>query len=159
MEVEDKLLSVIRDSEFHNDKQQQELFLEKLFESARQLNPAIIEPFIDEEDVFVDGTKYRFLNNLKKTYNIHGHRTKMEIVEEGDYGCLGQSSCKFKDGTPTRGMKVRGFRYFGAYHKSVFNVELKRKKLATIGFVLRYDKEGYLIDVMLCAYIKKLRNP
>ena len=60
------LLTIEKESALATDLQRQELFLEQLYESTRKLDPSILEPFIDEDGSFVDGTKYPFLSELKK---------------------------------------------------------------------------------------------
>ncbi|MDO1450850.1 hypothetical protein Q0590_31540 [Rhodocytophaga aerolata] len=138
MEIEqiEQTLTIAKGSTLSNDVGGQELFLTTLFESARKLDPSILEPLIDEEGSFEDGTKYLFLSQLKQVYNMVGLKDQMETVLEQQAACVGEASCRFKDGVATKGMKVQGFRCFSKPMKSRFSIELQPRYNPAFCFLL-----------------------
>jgi hypothetical protein len=151
----EKTLTLKKGSRLADDISKQNLFLSKLFESARKLDASIVEPFIDEDDQFEEGTKYHFLASLKRMYTWGGMKDEVETVNERDVSCVSEHWCKFRDGVSTKGMRVRGFSYYSKPKKERMLLDLEPRFLFSFGLVQRFEQD-LLTDIMLCGSIKPL---
>jgi len=112
------------------------LVIEKFIECCQSLDAGIFEPFIQEDDVFQEVTKYEFLAQLKSTFDktlkLTGNTFTVEISTDSCRGCF-------------IGHKVHVFSTFD-----------KSKKLAERNGYVIQEQDGILIDISRCYYYSDL---
>lgn len=67
------------------DIKQSKLVIDKFIQSCLSLDAGIFEPFIQEDEVFQEQTKYEFLAEIKKTFDLTRKRANHSFNVELSY--------------------------------------------------------------------------
>lgn len=108
----------------------------KFIESCLTLDVSLFEPFINEDDIFEEMTKYEFLKKMHETFTITRRITQNDFTVE-----LSKDICR----ACFIGHEVHVFTTFN-------NVN---KKIEQNGYVIQ-EVDGKLIDISRCLFYKDL---
>jgi hypothetical protein len=138
MEEEVHLKSTVEYIQVQNTAHSQAL-IEKFIESCLTLDASPIEPYIHEEDVFEDKSKYLFLASLQQLFD----KIKMMVgkdfkVTKSHYTCLG---CNY--GKPVLRFDISA----GNQSTSVYD----------FGYLIQ-EKDGVVIDIFKCELYKQRKG-
>lgn len=120
-----KQLIKLKLTEQAKEKGQGRIIHEKFIEACTHLDASIIEPFIDEDQIFEDVDKYRFLDSLKQNLDLAKEAgAEMTTLRNGKcHGCeLGHPTAEFYSGDKFQ-----------------------------FSYIIKYDSSGSLEDIFQCV--------
>lgn len=118
------------------DTQYSDMVIAKFIESCLALDAGIFEPYIQEDDVFEDVSKYEFLAQLQNTFSIARRLSQNHFTVE-----LSKDVCR----ACFIGHEVHVFTTYNWNHEMV-----ERN-----GYVIQ-EMDGKLLDISRCLYYKDL---
>lgn len=118
------------------ESKQSQLIIDAFTESCKALDASLFEPFMEDDNVFEDRSKYLFLADLKALFDLYKSHKAVEIqIEFNDGTCTG---CNL--GKSARVFSIRG------WGRDLFSDQ----------FAYVIEKEnGILIDIYRCRLFSK----
>jgi len=115
---------------------QSKLVIYQFIQSCLSLDASLFEPYIHEDEVFQEQTKYEFLSDLKRSFDLTRKRTNNSFTVDLSYDVC--RACFI-------GHRVNVF--------TTYNIE--GEMIERNGFVIQ-ETDDILIDISRCYYYKDL---